>query len=372
MIEDLTIDKLIAYGFIPDDVDNFRKWDNFELMFHKRLNERYWASNQERKIYSGVDASRKLYFKSQDQFYFPDDELSLIPEYFSLKRNKFLEMRQSRAGLVYDESSAKDRFMDSEKEWAESELATAKEQSIKPGDIVAKVVAKKHKENMEVYADWLKKYEEPPVVPVLKPSIMKYLREITPKEYTHGHIHDEELMLNYEAALKKVKPELSLGTIIFQLPDIFKIQARWEYLLAERLQNAPSSELAKDAFKQDLLDSLGYNDKVAVDDPANEGRYYNKYRKITYDYTVKGLALTLKDLGYLVLKYQCGRPEGIEIIQSVMPVFGLDTLLVVLAEGVAIALYVHGTQNKQALSKAAEPALFKPGHDPATYLASKS
>lgn len=367
MIENLTIDKLISYGFTNDDIENFRQWDNFELMFYKTLNQRYWASNVERKIYSGVDASRKLYFKGPKQFYFPDDELSLIPEYFSLKRNKFLDLRQSRAGLVYDEDSAKLRFMESEKEWAESEIVTAKQQLLKKDEAVAKAVARKHKENMEVYADWLKTYQEPVVEPVLQPSIIKYLREISIKEYTHGHIHDEELMRHYEASVQKVKPELKLSTTIFQLPDIFKIRERWDHLLAERLQNAPSAELAKEAFRKELLQSLVYDENAASNDPINEGRYYNKYRKITYEHAIKGLAFSLKELGYLLLKYQCGRPEGLEIIESVAPVFGMEFLLSAFAEGVAIATFIHGSPKEQP-SKNPEPSFFKPGYDPNIYL----
>lgn len=368
MIEQLTFEKLAEYGFTSEDIGNFRRWDNFELMFHKTMQQRYWASNIERKIYSGVDASRKLYFKSRDQFRFPDDELSLVPEYFSLKRNKFLDQRQLRAGLVYDEASAKQRFMEDEKEWAEFQLATARKQW-QGNDIVAELAEKKHKENMEVYADWLNRYEEPAVELVLQPSVMKYVREITPREYSHVHFHDDELMLHYEAALKKVNPELSLKTTIYQLPDIFKIKERWQYQLSERLQNAPSAVLAKEAFKKELLESLIYNEKAASNDPSNEGLYYNKYRKITYDQAVKGVVYTLKDLGYLVLKYQVGRPEGVEVIQSITPVFGLNALLVVLAEGVGIALHVHGSDNSRSSSDAPEPVLFKPGHDAATYLA---
>ncbi|UOE52614.1 hypothetical protein MTO98_16170 [Mucilaginibacter sp. SMC90] len=368
MIEQLSLEKLAEYGFTSEDIENFRRWENFELMFHKTTQQRYWASNKEHKIYSGADASRKLYFKSQEQFRFPDDELSLIPEYFSLKRNKFLEERQLRAGLVYDDGSAKERFMEDENEWAESQLATAKKQS-QGNDVVAKLAAKKHKENMEVYADWLKRYEEPVVEPILQPSMMKYVREITSKEYSHGHIHDDELMLHYEASLKKVNTELSLNTTIYQLPDIFKIRERWQYQLSERLQNAPSAELATEAFKKELLESLIYHEKAASNDPSNEGLYYNRYRKITYDQAVKGLVYTLKDLGYLMLKYQVGRPEGVEVIQSIMPVFGLDTLLIVLAEGVGIALFVHGSANNQSSNDSPKPVLFKPEHDAADYLA---
>lgn len=368
MIEQLSLEKLVEYGFTSEDMENFRRFDNFEVMFHKTLQERYWASNIERKIYSGSDASRKLYFKSQEQFRFPDDELSLIPEYFNLKRNKFLEQRQLRAGLVYDEASAKQRFMEDEKEWAEFQLSTARKQW-QGSDVVVKLSAKRHKENMEVYADWLKRYEEPIVEPILQPSVMKYVREITQKEYGHLHIHDEELMLNYEAALKKVNAKLSLKTTIYQLPDIFKIRERWQYQLSERLQNAPSAELAKEAFKKELLESLIYNEDAAANDPLNNGLYYNRYRKITYDQAIRGVIYTLQDLGYLMLKYQLGRPEGIEVIQSIMPVFGLDTLLVVLAEGVGIALSVHGSDKSQFSTDVPKPALFKPDHDAATYLA---
>ena len=45
MIEKLTIDKLLEYGFIDEDIAHFKEWDNFEVMFHKTMNQRYWASN---------------------------------------------------------------------------------------------------------------------------------------------------------------------------------------------------------------------------------------------------------------------------------------------------------------------------------------
>lgn len=364
MIETLTIEKLIAYGFLPEDVENFQQWDQFELMFHKTLNERYWASNIEGKIYSGEDASRKLYFKNQFQFSFPDDQLSLIPEYFILKRNRFLEERQLRAGAVYNEASSKLRFIESEKEWAESQLAKHRK-TLQTGTAVEKLVAKKYKENMEVYADWLKLYQEPEIP---QPSILKYFKEIPPKDYSQSLIHDEEIMQQYEAVLKKGKAGLDLKTTIYQLPALFNIKLRWDYQLAERLKYAPSIELATEAFREELKDTLVYRSDLEVNDRLNIGRYFNRYRKMTYDFAVKGLALTMRDLGYILLRYQCGRPEGHEIIESVSPVFGVDTMLVVLAEGVAIAEYLHSKNTSKPVSNNPEPVLFKPGHDAQIYL----
>ncbi|MFD1256331.1 hypothetical protein ACFQ3S_05940 [Mucilaginibacter terrae] len=368
MIEHLTIDKLIAYGFISADVENFQQLDNFELMFHKTINELFWATNIERKIYSGIDAYHIYYFRSENSINFPYDELSLIPEYFGLKRKAFLSKRKQQAGAVYNEELSKGRFKDQEIERTALEIENSKKEIINPKDAVSKIVTVAYRERMEIYLDWLSTWVEPEITRAPQPSILKYLKQIPKLDYFHVHINDDETMSYYLTALKKLNDKLSLNTNIYELPILFSINENWNNILAIRLKNAPDETLAQKAFKKDLSDLVIYDNDSSDDAPVNKDRYWNKYRKVAYEYVVKGEMVTLKHLGYLILKYQCGRPEGEEIIESISTIFDIKRVVNSIAEGAAVALFIHHEIDRKHGQQFLVRELFKPGYNAEDYL----
>lgn len=368
MIEHLTIDKLVAYGFLADDIERFKEYEKAEVMFHKTMTERYWASNIEQKIYSGLDASRKLYFGKPNQATFPRDELSLLPEYFERKRELFLTARKNKAGAVYNEERSKERFKELEIETTGAEIDQAKKEITNPKNAVSKLTMQMHRSNMEIYLDWLSAYveavpEPPPII-----SIAKTLKPIPTIDYFHIHVKDEATMAFYEQLLQKVNAAIGLNTTIYELPTIFKIIEKWDGILAERLKNAPSKQLAEEEFKKEILEVVAYNDDAASDSPENKERYWNKYRKVTYGFAIKGQAVTMQYLGYLVLKYMVSRPEGEEIIEKISNFPDVTRLIESFAEGAAAGLFVHSDIKTKHTPHAAETALFKPGYDPQVYL----
>ena len=368
MIESLTINKLIAYGFDNESIEHFKQWPNYEMMFFKTLNERYWSSNVEGKIYSGEDASRKYYFRNQDYIIFPADELSLLPEYFKLTRERFLNQRKKQAGSVFNEEKSKERFKELEIEKTALELDKLRQEIANPQSAPAKTGAQLRRTQLEIYMDWLTSM--PKEVPEVKliPSVAKYFKPIPQDIYFRAHINDQDTMDFYERVLKQADSRLSLTTNIYDLPDIFKINETWDRILTDRLKHAPDKSLATESFKQELLATLEYDDDAGNDSAVNKDKYFNRFRKIVYNYAIKGQAVTLQYLGYLILKYQCGTPEGVEIIEGFSNVFDVRRFIETFAEGAAAAIFLHKNLADKSGSDSAEKTLFKSEYDPRKYL----
>jgi len=155
MIEDLTIEKLIEYGFSDENVDHFKSWDNYEMMFYNGSEGTYWASNNEKKIYSGKDALRKKYFSSEIIVSFPSDEPDLIPEYYERKRSVFLKKNKEAVGKIFIEAKSKERFRQKEIELTMKEIKAARSEIESQHIQVLKQSALKHCNLMENYLDWL-------------------------------------------------------------------------------------------------------------------------------------------------------------------------------------------------------------------------
>lgn len=115
MIENLNEKKLVEYGFEKENIERLLNWDNYELT-------RYitggflFASNIEGKIYSGLDAARKIYFQ-RGSISFPIYETGLIVEYYKLSLEVFLEAQKKLLGSIFNFQTEKENFKQKQIEW---------------------------------------------------------------------------------------------------------------------------------------------------------------------------------------------------------------------------------------------------------------
>lgn len=110
MIEELTEQKLIEYGFSEDTIKRIFTLDNYVYQFENYPKGTYWASGALKKIYSGKDAVRKIYFENGNNIEFPYYDLNLISEYYDLKQNVYLKKQEIIAGSSFTERSERDKF----------------------------------------------------------------------------------------------------------------------------------------------------------------------------------------------------------------------------------------------------------------------
>jgi len=153
MIEQLTIERLTEYGFTETRIERLQNWDEYECFCHNN-NGIFWASNVEHKIYSGKEAaSRRNYFRG-DYISFPVEDLDLVPEYYELKRSKFIESQRQIAGAIFNEKTAKERFRENEIVITKKAISDNEKYQIMPR---LRVKAEKLKH----YLIWLNELKEP-------------------------------------------------------------------------------------------------------------------------------------------------------------------------------------------------------------------
>lgn len=110
MIEFLTPNKLEEYGFDKEVINRLLTWDNYPPHSLQNNNGSFWACNKENKIYSGIDALRKIYFSNENSLYFPYNDLNLVPEYYELALHKYLKDQRELAGIIFVEKTAIEKF----------------------------------------------------------------------------------------------------------------------------------------------------------------------------------------------------------------------------------------------------------------------
>ncbi len=174
----------------------------------------------------------------------------------------------------------------------------------------------------------------------LKMTTIVSYKPISENLYFSRYIDDTEKMAFYETCLKKVDNSLSLNTKLKELFTMFAIIDKWNGILNERLNNAPSKELAKKLFIDDLLKKIEYDESKDAD-TVQDDKYWNKYRKIAYEFYLKGQNITLQYFGYLILRNVVDNVNGFEVIQGVTIMFDVEGAILSLAEGAAIAEYLH-------------------------------
>jgi hypothetical protein len=108
MIEKLTELKMVEYDFDKEQIEKLLNWDNYEINIQNSKGF-FFASNIENKIYSGIDAARKVYFKDT-YIGFPITHTELIIEYYKLSLNNFLKAQKQLLGSIYKEQNEKQNF----------------------------------------------------------------------------------------------------------------------------------------------------------------------------------------------------------------------------------------------------------------------
>ncbi len=172
-------------------------------------------------------------------------------------------------------------------------------------------------------------------------SRLRFNKPIDKRAYLTLYAEDKEKMLFYEACLKNVNPALSLNTGLTELPKIFSVIEKWDSIMSERLKVAPSKNLATELFKKELLDSIEYDDNAGINAEINKEKYWNRFRKVAYEYYAKGQNVTLQGLGYLILANLCTNEDGFDVILKLTAVHDVEGILESLAEGAALAEYLH-------------------------------
>jgi hypothetical protein len=105
MIEKLTKQKMVEFGFDKEQIEKLLTWDNYEINI---VNNKgfYYASNIENKIYSETDAYTKCYFKDETKPEFPFNDFDLVPKYFELLTANYIAERKKEAKITFNEKKA--------------------------------------------------------------------------------------------------------------------------------------------------------------------------------------------------------------------------------------------------------------------------
>ncbi|UEG50874.1 hypothetical protein LK994_05220 [Ferruginibacter lapsinanis] len=109
MIEKLTIGKLKETGFNERQIKNFKTNPQYEA-YHYNKSGCFFASNKEKKIYSGSDATLLIFDKSENNIPFPYWDKDLIPVYFERKKQLFIKELKRSTGNIFIEKAANENF----------------------------------------------------------------------------------------------------------------------------------------------------------------------------------------------------------------------------------------------------------------------
>lgn len=152
MVENLTEQKLVEYGFSRENIEKLLHGQNEEqfLIFGE---QHIWASNVANRILSGIDASRKFYFRNEEQIAFPFWDLNLINEYYHLREYFYLKRQKAIAGISFQENATKERFIENEVGTTNKIIDDLKSKPVQPNSI------SKSLEKYLVYLDWLKDFQ---------------------------------------------------------------------------------------------------------------------------------------------------------------------------------------------------------------------
>lgn len=172
-------------------------------------------------------------------------------------------------------------------------------------------------------------------------SVLHYTKRISRKEYEDIYIRDIDLIDFYKGVLKEINPKIDLNTSLKDLITLYKVVEKLENIKKQRLKIAPSEKLMLDFFKQDLESIIEFKEYKEEDEKGDDQNYWNQYRKESYQYIIRGENPTLKDLGYLLLKFVYVKKEGREEQVSYTNIFDTKKVLISLAEGAAVAYYLH-------------------------------
>jgi hypothetical protein len=111
MIEPLTKEKLTEYGFDEETINRCLTENDYECGRNIDTERTYRVRGN--KIYSGKEAWRIDYFE-RSNIGFPFQYLSLVPDYYNLKEQKYLNEKKEKTGIIFDLEFAKKTFKNNE------------------------------------------------------------------------------------------------------------------------------------------------------------------------------------------------------------------------------------------------------------------
>lgn len=251
-IEPLTIEKLKEYGFKEEHISALTLWDNQSFPSFRK-NENYFASNVDGKIYSGKEALRQWYFK-KTAISFPYKDADLIPEYFNLKKEAYLNEQQSITGIIFNKQAAIERFKILEIDWANYQLIERK--SYSGFKDLGKTV-----DLLTTYIAWVKNWVDVDELtikdnsasttmndyPVLK-SIAEFLNHHVPIDFLNEHLSKHYIKGNEKIKLIEIDRLISEFKRLFY--EMFDEEKNFIIKLKDERDghNIGKSQLYKDDF----------------------------------------------------------------------------------------------------------------------------
>ncbi len=169
---------------------------------------------------------------------------------------------------------------------------------------------------------------------------LNFIKPIDEEKYYYVYSRDEELMVYYESLLKSVHLKLSLQTKLDELAKLLSVTKEWDRVLAHRLNNAPSMQIAMDIFKAELLTLVDCSD---VEGEENDN-YLAKLRYVGYNRSLSGENPPLIALGHLVLKEVYQHVDGEDNLIKVSAPFDVEVIVRTVAQGAALAYYLNDPQ----------------------------
>ena len=90
MVEKLTKERLLKYGFALETIKRVMNWKDYPSML-KNDNGDFYACNIDKKIYSGIDALRKEHFRNENQLACPETCFPLMLEFYDITFRIYLK-----------------------------------------------------------------------------------------------------------------------------------------------------------------------------------------------------------------------------------------------------------------------------------------
>jgi hypothetical protein len=124
MILELTIDNLLKSGCnVKDANELFNRNENYTLQCNEG---NFYVCKSENRFYTGTDFYRKTCFEN-GSLKFPYNCPDLIPDYFDLALEKFLETQKTLLGSLYNEINQRNNFISLEVNNTQQRIETQKE-----------------------------------------------------------------------------------------------------------------------------------------------------------------------------------------------------------------------------------------------------
>jgi hypothetical protein len=146
MIEPLTKEKLVKYGFEKETINRLLNEENYEYNINSG-NKGFFASAIDRKIYSDDD----YYAKTKTHMIFPYKEQKLIPKYYNQKQAAYLAKRSN--DFNFKEAREKTKFLNSEIKWAISTIKNKEQHVLRLNNAFEIGV-------LTIYLEWLNEKNE--------------------------------------------------------------------------------------------------------------------------------------------------------------------------------------------------------------------